>query len=218
VTGPGKAVRIDLEGKREKMPIVDHPGVGFLSISPKSEWLATGTWQGTGVKVWDLESGELLRDLPVEGDASVAFSPDGRWLVTGSSKEYRFWEVGSWQPGHSIPREMVGNRHGRMAFSPDGRILALARTRSQIELVDVGALSPLALLEGADFDAQEVYGFSADGTALLATAGFNRARLWDLRRIREKLGGMGLDWEMLGYAAKGELRPQGPVALELDGE
>ena len=58
------------------------------------------------------------------GDAvlSVAFSPDGRLLATGSyDKMLRVFEVGSW-------RTIQEHRHGgvvlSVAFSPDGRLLA----------------------------------------------------------------------------------------------
>ena len=50
-----------------------------------------------------------IADLPAGYTAMIAFSPDGKWLVSGTGAEYRFWEVGSWQPGPQIPRENTAN-------------------------------------------------------------------------------------------------------------
>jgi WD40 repeat protein len=71
------------------------------------------------------------------GICNVGFSPDGRWLVTGSL-EYRLWKLGSWKEG---PR--LGAAAGSapvpghaFAFAPDGKTLALTGMPGQVRLVD----------------------------------------------------------------------------------
>src|SRR3982751_4866780 len=49
-------------------------------------------------KVWDVRTGSCQQDLPVDS-AHLEFSPDGRWVVTGTSGGFRFWEVGPWRLG-----------------------------------------------------------------------------------------------------------------------
>jgi WD40 repeat protein len=165
----------------------------FISMSPDMKWIATGTWKGAGdhrVRIWNARTGKLVVALPVPQDADVAFSPDGRWLVTSSTEEYRFWEVGSWQKRHAITRE--ADSFGRFAFAPDSRTMAIARRRWGVQLVDANTGAELATID--DEDMEFPLAFSPDGS-LLVTRGQNETlRLWDLRRIREQLKEMGLDW------------------------
>ena len=69
-------------------------------------------WQGTGVKIWDARTGKLERSLAVDDSADVGFSPDGRYLVTSSGREFCFWDVGTWNKALSYPRTNAGAMPG----------------------------------------------------------------------------------------------------------
>src|SRR5207245_9129503 len=112
--------------------------VRFAAVSPDGRWLATGHWHGRGVKVWDAQTGKLAQDLDL-GEAEPraawpAFSPNGKWLVTGTFSEYRFWEVGSWQQKHSLPRANAKNSLGWITFSPDSKMLAILPSSAAVRL------------------------------------------------------------------------------------
>src|SRR5205807_5065798 len=92
-------------------------------LSPDGKWAASQSWHGTGAKVWDAQTGKLLRELTTD-DTGVLFSPDGKWLMTGSQKEYVFWQVGSWKACRRISRAR-GYVAGIIAFSPDAKLLAI---------------------------------------------------------------------------------------------
>lgn len=165
----------------------------FLAISPHARWIASGTWKGTGVKVWDAAAGRALIDLPVEGNCNVAFSPDEKWLVTGSGEEYRFWEVGSWKPRHSVARDHAGDIWGRMTFSSDGHTLAVSIAREGgLQLLDPHDGHTIAKLEAPS---QQTPGcFSPDGQHLAVAAEGGVLQVWNLKLVREQLAKMNLDW------------------------
>src|SRR5262249_25478262 len=71
-------------------------GAGGLSFSPDGRWIATGNRRHhDGVKVWEAQSGKLIKQLPAYGATWAGFSPDGKALVICTDEEYRFWEADS---------------------------------------------------------------------------------------------------------------------------
>ncbi len=106
-----------------------HEAMRYLAISPDDRWLATGSWAGSGVKVWNLETSRIAHELPVGRDASVAFSPDGKWLVTSESESI-IWQVGTWSVKARFPRHGYTSVPGPIAFAPDGALLAVAKART----------------------------------------------------------------------------------------
>lgn len=191
VTGPQGIQRLQLGPPLEVQPAGDHPNATFLSLSDDGQWIATGTWKGQGVRVWNAHTGNLATNLPLGENVAVAFSRQSRWLVTGAPAEYRFWKVGSWEMAHAIPRQYAGDMYGSMAFSPDGRTLALVRGRnSDLRLVEADTGREWATLE-----AGEPHCFSPRGNWLVTSEANGLLRLWDLRRIRQQLATLNLDWD-----------------------
>ncbi len=93
-----------LAGEPRRVLVAPHPGIRFAAVSPDGRFAAAGAWNGAGMKVWDLAGGQVVHESSAQPGMSVAFSPDGRWLVTGSLTEYRFLESGSWRPRHACAR------------------------------------------------------------------------------------------------------------------
>lgn len=189
----GRGLILDLRQPDKRLEITGHPGLERLAFSPDSRWLATGTWHGTGVKVWDARAGRLEADLEVDGSAEVLFSPDGRRLATGSGDEYRVWEVGTWRKASGIGRVNTGGLPGKMAFSPDGGTLALVRSRSVVQLTDPDTLEVLTTLVPPDLRNVASLRFSPDGARLAVTHNSHVVTLWDLHTVRTQLSTMGLD-------------------------
>jgi tetratricopeptide (TPR) repeat protein len=159
-----------------------------VAVSPDGEWLATGSHSGNGAQVWRARDATRVRHLAIEGLGGVLFSPDGKWLMT-TSPPCRLWAVDTWQEARQI------DGHG-LAFSPDGRLLVVQDASKVLRLVETETGRTLAGLESPDECAVQWATFSPDGSRLVvATNDGPAVHVWDLRAIRRRLVGMGLDWD-----------------------
>ena len=150
---------------------------GALAFSPDGRFLAVAS--SIGVWLYDREDLNQLTLLPVERARTVAFSPDGTTLVSGSG--WSEGEIGLWDLSTGIrtatlePRAWVKY----MDISPDGGTLASGTGGPGIELWDLATGTRTALLEGQTSPGTSV-SFSPDGTVLVAGEEDGSVRLWDL--------------------------------------
>src|SRR5262249_21648141 len=115
---------------------------------------------------------------------------------TGTFEEYQFWEVGSWRKKHAILRKDGARSMGCNVFSPDGKMLALRYSVSEVRLVDPDTGREFARLPPAGCP----YPFRPDGSQLMTYTGRdNTIQVWDLRLIRRQLAELGLDWDVPAY-------------------
>jgi WD40 repeat protein len=166
----------------------------FLDVSPDGRWIVTGAWQGTGVNIWEAQTGRLVKALPVEGYANVRFSPDGRWLATVTGAVSQVWKIGSWQPLLVVRREDPEIPPGSVAFSPDASVVALEQSRRVTRLIELPTGREVARLEAADVPLCTPLCFSGDGRLLATRGGPELLQVWDLQAIRRELNAIGLDW------------------------
>jgi serine/threonine protein kinase/WD40 repeat protein len=201
----------------------EHPGIGSVAISPDGGLIATATWHGRDVKVWDVEAGTRAWEWPCD-TANVSFSADGRWLVTFTQPEiqgtpattaggYRLWEVGTWRPGPTIPSP---NSIGTAAFTRDGRLMAVHHADGRVPLIEPATGRAVATLDpppGAPRLIQSL-AFGPDGRHLAAGTSEGVIQLWDLGLLRAELSARGLDWSgpPLPPGGPGEMAEGAPTA------
>jgi len=94
-----------------------------LAFSPQGDLVASGNDHGKGF-LWRVDDGTLVAQLDGHNTwlNSLAFSPDGNWLVSGSGDTtIRFWKTSDWQAGQELQSD---DTVWSMAFSRDGQMLA----------------------------------------------------------------------------------------------
>jgi WD40 repeat protein len=192
--GDGTLWAVDLADPSQRRVLGRHPSVRHLSLSPDGRLLATGGGS-TDVHVWDWLNGELVHTISIPTWASVAFSPDGRWLVT-SGIERGLWDVRSWEPVARFQDPPSTSHFGQFVFSPDSKLMVVRVAPDTIELIDMEHLEPIAHLRCPTPITLNALAFTPDGSRLIfpnETPG-HLLHVWDLRVLRRQLAEIGLDW------------------------
>ncbi len=140
------------------------------------------------VRVWDTQSGEVIRHfaaevtgvatgIPIGNLASAVFSPDGEKIAAEGFRRLRWWQVGTGQELKKLQRS--GTARG-VRFSPDGRSLAW-RIMDRVRFCDVDSseLQSVAM-PGSSPKGLE---FSPDGTQIAALCHDGRVRFWNRQNL-----------------------------------
>ena len=176
-------------------------GSGKLIFSPDDR-TKTVAIAHLDIRLWNTETGDELvipvldapnlgfhRNLPTF--LALAFSPDGRWLVSGTTEGHiRMWDVAT---GEALavfaePTEQKNLGHiSALAFSPDRALLA-AGTPSQLHLWDVRTgykIFSVSTVHKRGWRIHHDYPgplvFSPDGTILVNGHGSGTIQLWDVK-------------------------------------
>ena len=92
---------------------------------------------GNSLKVWDLSNGKLMRERKLEDNfdlSNLVFVPNQRRITYTTDRSLHHWDLESNQVRTS---SMSTDFWGNLAYSPDGRILALGGAENRIRLFDV---------------------------------------------------------------------------------
>lgn len=116
----------------------------------------------------------------------LACSPDGKLIVTAGwagSRAIKFWDFASGELLATLPSGTVAIIG--VAFSPDGKRLALGTFQGPVILIDPQTLESLATLMGHRASASGL-AFSPDSRLLASAATDDTIRLWDVAGENEK--------------------------------
>src|SRR5678815_5954455 len=160
--------------------------------SPDGRLAASIAAGNVQTQIWNPRTGMVLTNLPTYQVQEVAFSPDGRWLACCAVDATTFWWTEDWSLRRHIPIALEGATHYRVAFSPDGRIAAFSASDHEIRLVVVQTGEELATLPSSRL--LTCLAFSPDGDQLATVSEPGYFQLWNLRKLREELAAINLDW------------------------
>jgi WD40 repeat protein len=175
------------------LPSPVHP-VRALAISPDNATIAAG--RGNEIHLYDARTAKHLRVLTgpqlaasgkplsihVSGVEALAYSPDGKMLVSGSFQEVIAWDVGT-----STPRWRSHDFAGvvtALAYAPNGKLLAVAggapAEDGEVRLLD--PISGRTVLELVHPHSDTVFGaaFSPDSTRLATCAADKMVKVFSM--------------------------------------
>jgi hypothetical protein len=132
------------------------------------------------LKLWEVATVRKVRSFAghTEGVLSVAFSPDGRYALSGSNdKTLKLWEVAT---GNEV-RSFAGpsDRVLSVVFSPDGRYALSGSDDKTLKLWEVATGQEVRSFAGHTNMIFSV-AFSPDGRHALSGSWDNTLKLWDV--------------------------------------
>jgi WD40 repeat protein len=156
-----------------------HAGfISGLAYSPHGRVLAS--WTKDRLRLWKSGTENLLWEYESAAEAGVVgavFSPDSRSLALGQcERSVIFLDVASGKVDHT---KSCPEATGRMAYSPDGRLLVVAPDDGVVRAWDLGTGTSRAL-ECPDLLAR-AFAFSPSGHTLAAILGEQQIALWDFQ-------------------------------------
>jgi hypothetical protein len=207
---------LDLETGVVRRKLGSHPQGEVRALSTDGRWAASSGWHSDRVRLWNAVTGQLVHEWVLGRWTTVFFTPDSRTLVISRGDEFSFWDVETLQPVRRLPRD-VSPFPGHVAFSPDGRLMALEMAPAVLHLKEVATGRTVARLEDPCGDRAHWQGFTPDGTQLVVVAKYASAiHVWDLRAIRAHLKDMNLDWDWPAFPPDPTGKPDAaPVTIEV---
>jgi WD40 repeat protein len=117
---------------------------------------------------------------------SVAYSPDGHRLLTGSTDgQLTLWDVEARQEIRTVRGPLSGEIWA-VAYSPDGRWVASAGADCTVQVYDGTTLEPIHTLRGHRGPIRAM-AVSREGQFLVTSSSDKTVKVWDLTRLDKKL-------------------------------
>ncbi|HXQ34729.1 MAG TPA: TIR domain-containing protein, partial [Anaerolineales bacterium] len=180
----------DIANKEEILHAIldgNSPSIDYAAFSPDSKKVAAGTCTESNtlgfcaknlIHVWDLESGQPIANMTIEGGAfRVVFSPDGRYLLVGGDHADKTSLLLEITTQKEVARFSQNGIIWSAAFSPDGKYVLLGSAENTAQIWEISSGREVARMvhDGSVYSVA----FSPDGKYAVSGSEDGTARVWD---------------------------------------
>jgi len=179
--GPSLIGDWDVAAGRSVGEFTGHPrDILCFAFHPSRKWMAS-TDNGGNIKVWDLDSRALLKDLR-HGTLTtcVSFSPDGDWLATSDwDGSLRVWNARALATEPRILAHTMAKLNW-LAFSPDRRHLVSGDEEGVLRVYRLPGLTLAREIRSSPQPIEQVE-FTRNGSAMLVARQDGSVTVWRTR-------------------------------------
>ena len=189
--GRDKTVKLwDVTSKKRKATFATPSEVWSIAPSSDGGTLASAS-DNWSVSLWDVASGQEKIEIRTDRVYSLAFSPNGRTLVSGEYYSWfkhglvKLWDVASGEKKVTFTHSRNSTRVTSVIFSADGRTIVSGSTDRTVALWDVASKERKATFEGHAGRVRSV-AISPDSRTVASGSEDWTLRLWDVATNQER--------------------------------
>ena len=160
--------------------IIQNSGEDVQSVAYTANGEMLAGIEDSGIDLWDASTGKKLPDIPSSTAIDISLSPNGTLAELDASTDVIVWNISTRRQIAEMPSTGSDNTSVQsIAFSPDGRRLALALGDGNVVLLDATTDKRVALLAGCrSCGPPQNVAYSPDGT-IVAVAYETSVVIWD---------------------------------------
>ena len=186
---------IDVAGEPTEFKFGRHPGLDYVRVSPDGRWVATSTWVGYGIRIWDKETRKLVNDIsPQTSRSAVGFSPSGEFLAVVATDHISVFKTNTWEPVYTLQRPNNAGWPGTVSFSAGGELMMVNDKRFSKQIVKTDNGRTLAVFDLGITESCGASSLSQNGV-WMGVAETNNVQFWNIIELQKRLSKLRLAFE-----------------------
>ncbi len=196
-------------GNRDTIPITitdtlldHHNWVTAVTFSPDGVHFASTGYDQT-IRIWNVNDGSLVRTISGGATYSIAYSPDGKYVVGGGTLETKMWKTDDGSLVWNLP--VTGLYVNAVAFSPDGKYIVWANASGTLRECKISDHSIVRTWIGHTNGISSI-AYSPGGQFLISGSSDTTVKIWNMNdgSLMKTLEGNGYSVHAVAYSPDGK--------------